>query len=147
MKQGEVKQINGKRVASPEYRSWQMMRNRMSNPNAMDAKYYQGTGLTIEPRWAVFAEFLKDMGRKPTPQHTLERVDNSIGYLPGNCIWATRQTQARNRPAYLKLSLAEAGQIRDLYAYGGYRQVDLAALYGINQTEVSQIIRNVTWKK
>jgi hypothetical protein len=95
--QGEVRKINGKRVATPEYRSWQMMKNRCLNTRARDYDFYGGRGITVCKDWLVFANFLRDMGRRPTPEHTLERLDVNKGYAPDNCAWATRETQARNR--------------------------------------------------
>lgn len=142
---GEVQMINGKRVASPEYRSWQMMKNRVTNPNAQDARYYMGLGM--EPRWADFQEFLKDMGRRPSPNRTLDRIDGTKGYFADNCRWATQEEQSRNRPGYNKLTIEVADEIREAYAAGGVTQVDLAKSYGITQAQVSQIVRNLCWKK
>lgn len=95
---GEIQRIDGKRVASPEYRSWQMMRNRCNNPKARDYPYYGGRGITICKRWDKFENFLADMGRRPAAAYTLERKRTNGNYTPRNCIWATRETQARNRP-------------------------------------------------
>lgn len=95
---GEVRLVNGKRVASPEYRSWQMMKNRCLNIRARDYAYYGGRGITVCKAWLRFENFLTDMGRKPTPEHTLERKNVNKNYTPSNCVWATRETQARNRP-------------------------------------------------
>lgn len=95
---GEVKQINGKRTSSPEYRSWQMMKNRCHNINARDYAYYGGRGITVCHKWRIsFTAFLADIGRKPAPDYTLERRNTNKGYTPSNCYWATRETQARNR--------------------------------------------------
>lgn len=91
------RQIGGKRVASPEYRSWQMMKNRCLNPRATDYAYYGERGITICSEWMEFREFFKDMGPKPTKLHTLERRDNDKNYCKENCLWATRKQQARNR--------------------------------------------------
>ena len=94
---GEVKYINGKRVASPEYRTWQMMRNRCLNPNAQDYEYYGGRGVTICDQWNTFDGFLASMGRRPAPEYTLDRIDSDGAYEPSNCRWVTRKEQSRNR--------------------------------------------------
>ncbi len=96
---GEVLLVNGKRVASPEYRSWQMMKNRCLNPKARDYPYYGGRGIKICKRWInSFDAFLQDMGRKPTSLHTIDRKNTDGHYTVRNCRWATRQEQSRNRP-------------------------------------------------
>jgi len=96
---GEVRLVDGKRIATPEYRSWQMMKNRCNNPKARDYAYYGGKGIRVCKRWeSSFAAFLEDMGRRPTDKHTLDRINTAKNYTPSNCRWATRETQARNRP-------------------------------------------------
>lgn len=98
---GEVKRVDGKRRPSPEYRSWQSMRNRCLNPKATDYKYYGGRGIRIVPAWDSFEVFLADMGRRPYPDSTLDRERGDEDYGPNNCRWASRRDQARNR-AYAK---------------------------------------------
>lgn len=95
---GEVRTVDGRRVATPEYRSWQMMKNRCLNPKARDYRFYGGRGIGVCDRWLTFDAFLEDMGRRPFAGATLERKDANKGYEPDNCCWASRSTQARNRP-------------------------------------------------
>lgn len=91
----------------PEYGSWVAARNRCFNSTANNYHNYGGRGITMCDSWAVnFFQFLKDMGPKPTPAHTLERKNNDGNYEPSNCIWATRKEQRANqRPrTYAKVS-------------------------------------------
>jgi hypothetical protein len=121
-----------------------MMKNRCLNPNARDYAYYGGRGVKVCRRWLNFGNFLADMGRRPDPTATLDRIDPDGDYQPGNCRWASRCTQARNRN-YVKLSPEIAAEIRERYASGVDTQVALAERFGVSQGLVSQIIRGIAW--
>ena len=81
---------------TPTYRSWESMRQRCNNKNATMYHRYGGRGISVCPRWNSFANFLEDMGERPSGA-TLDRVDNDAGYRKENCKWSTRKEQADNR--------------------------------------------------
>lgn len=81
---------------TPEYIAWKAMRTRCSNNKQQHAGCYVGRGITYCARWESFENFLADMGPKPSPKHSLDRIDNEAGYSPENCRWATQQTQMNN---------------------------------------------------
>lgn len=81
----------------PEYHCWQSMVKRCSSPANIEFARYGDRGITVCERWKSYVNFRMDMGPRPSPQHSIERRDNNAGYEPGNCYWATKSAQARNR--------------------------------------------------
>lgn len=81
---------------SPEYSSWRAMMERCYNSKHEAYERYAGRGIVVCERWHSVLNFMADMPPRPSG-FTLERKDNSGNYEPGNCEWATRKTQARNR--------------------------------------------------
>lgn len=83
---------------TPEYRSWRMMNQRCYEPSLDAYPWYGGKGITVCDRWRnSFETFLSDMGVKPSPRHTIDRIDVTGHYEPSNCRWTDAKSQAINR--------------------------------------------------
>lgn len=85
---------------TPEYLAWINMRTRCSRETHPSYHHYGGRGITVCTEWDSFQQFLLDMGTKPSSKHTLDRINNSGNYEPGNCRWATWSQQATNKRPY-----------------------------------------------
>lgn len=89
-----LRQLNLKPL---EYHVWKGMIRRCDPKNKALFPGYAGRGITVCPRWTNYRNFIEDMGIRPRQGLSLERMNNDLGYSPGNCIWADAKQQANNR--------------------------------------------------
>ena len=94
---------------TPTYHSWADMKKRCTNPKQVRFERYGGRGISVCQHWQDFANFLSDMGNKPSRKYTIDRIDNdghySCGHCeeciknkwPANCRWITKSQQGKNR--------------------------------------------------
>lgn len=115
------------------YKLWGNMKTRC-------ATHPQYAAVSVHPAWAnAYEAFLVDMGECPKGM-TLDRIDNTKGYEPGNCRWATMRTQVRNR-ACTKLDADKAAAIR-ADARG---TAIIASEYGVHPVTIRMIKRGELW--
>lgn len=99
MKKGQSPSFHGE--ASPrtlEYTTWVGMLHRCLDPRPGIREHYLDRGICVCDEWKnSYEAFLAHVGRRPSPAHTLDRIDNNRGYEPGNVRWATAQEQNFNR--------------------------------------------------
>lgn len=87
-----------------EYELWRNMRQRCHNPRADRFPWYGARGIRVCAAWRKsFSRFLSDVGLRPSPQHSLDRIDNHGHYAPGNVRWVLRAQQASNKRNNVRL--------------------------------------------
>lgn len=111
---------------TPEHRVWSHMKGRCHNPN--DAGYYKygARGIKVCDRWRnSFLDFLADMGKRPSPKHSIDRINNDGNYCPENCRWASIDEQANNKRSSIttiwrgkKMTLRQICNLEGVVSYG-----------------------------
>lgn len=95
---GMTRGKRGSNCRPAEYRAWSAMKNRCRNPNTARYEDWGGRGITVCDRWRdSFVNFYADLGPRPGPGYSIDRIKNDGNYEPGNCRWADPKTQRANR--------------------------------------------------
>lgn len=90
------------KMKTPTYKIWRGMRARCNRPKHKDWPNYGGRGVTVCPRWDSYEAFLSDMGERPSPDHTIDRINPRGNYEPENCRWVPRAIQTSENNTRLK---------------------------------------------
>ena len=98
--------------ASPTYRVWEHMHGRCYNPETHNYAAYGGRGIRVHSSWFDLETFYRDVGERPSANHSFDRIDTNKDYSPDNWRWATAKQQARNRRSNLMLTFK--GETRTL---------------------------------
>jgi hypothetical protein len=139
-----------KKGRDPRYAVLYGMLDRCHNPNSASYDRYGGRGIKVCDRWR-FGEgglhgaqcFIADMGPRPSPKHSIERLNNDGHYEPGNCAWATALEQNRNSRR-VKIGPAKATEIRAALA-AGERNGALAKRYGVDRNTIAKVGNGRLW--
>lgn len=94
-----------------EYHIWIGIKARCNQPNSKGYHNYGGRGIKLCERWERFENFLEDMGPRPSPSHSIDRINVNGNYEPSNCRWATTLEQARNK----RKEIAPSGRTGVIY--------------------------------
>ncbi len=110
----------------PEYSTWLGMKDRCNNPNNDRYRNYGGRGITVCPEWSTsFKDFFSYLGPKPSPEHSIDRINNNGNYEPGNVRWATIAEQHENQ--------SHRGGVRKVATFVLERLEDVSGISGVGQ--------------
>lgn len=97
----------------PEYKVWLSMRSRCNSKTSNSYKWYGAKGIRVCERWHSFDNFYKDMGMRPSPYHSIDRINVEGHYEPSNCKWSTIKEQNENKRDTIKYKGQTSRQIAE----------------------------------
>jgi len=138
----------GWKPADPINVAWRNMINRCYKKSTWSYYRYGGRGIRVCRRWRNSrANFIADMGKKPTAEHELDRIDNNGDYTPENCRGVTHKENSRNT-SHCKLTDSKADSIRWQYDFGQVSSVELAKIFNVHQTTIQRVVKTdgTSWR-
>jgi hypothetical protein len=129
----EVHTKHGKHKTT-EYKAWGSMIQRCTNKKNAFYNDYGGRGISICDSWFNFANFYKDIGDRPSNNHSLDRIDTNLGYFKENCKWSTREEQQRNK-RNTKIDMKVKEKVFELFKLGCKKSF-IAKFLGVGETNV-----------
>lgn len=110
---------------TPEHVLWLAVKARCENPNHKNYGTYGGAGISVCPEWHDFSTFMRDMGPRPSPKHSIDRIDPFGDYEPSNCRWTVQFVQSANRKKVGKygLGVSRVFTRRGIERFKAYLQV------------------------
>lgn len=130
-------------VSSPTIATWRAVINRCTDPKHQNYKRYGGRGITFDPRWLDFSNFLADMGERPDG-YTLDRIDTNGDYCKANCQWACSAKQQHTRRD-AKLSWEKIERIKWM-RLEGFTQQEIATEFGVHSSTIGRVLNGKRWK-
>ena len=143
LKGNELKPVKMRKYFPLEYNTWNAMKSRCNKVNSKDYANYGGRGIKVCERWDIFEYFLLDMGTRPFPSASLERIDNNKGYFLENCIWIDSKDQSKNRRVNV-MSVEKAKQIKKLLSKKTIKEI--SKIYKCSYCTIWRISKGIAWK-
>lgn len=151
--------MSGRNRRTPEYSAWIGIKQRCFNHNNTRFKDYGGRGISMDITWKnSFQVFFDALGPRPSSEYSVDRINNDLGYFPGNVKWSTRSEQQLNRRFpksapwcrgeknnFCKLTEASIRTIRKLYK-NKKNSLYLTKKFSVSQTTIHDIVNRRTWK-